>query len=230
MLELLKELGVAGLALGAVAWLAREIVTESLRREADQLAEKMRRDTELTLEKVRHDAGMELERHKHRLSLQAEEHRVRFSKLVERRIDLVAKLYSEIADFLLETSILKIRVDATEILSKDIANMVTEAYDNLQILLKTYKEAEIYIPKNVASDVWNLISPSDTAMRRAKAHLDWMNKNGSSTSGSTAGLKSALKTISLSSSVRSVIPHFHELLGVEQLQREARASSNDVQI
>ena|SRR6266436_1177386 len=119
----------------------------------------------------------------------------------------MARLYSQLADFLLEASLLKIVVDSRQSIDDEIIRSVESGYAHLQELLKTYSEAKLYLPHNVAEDIWHLLSPADVALRRAKA--------GIANHCEIGPLKGTLSTISIAASVSSVLPEFHSLLGVE---------------
>jgi len=85
--DIVIALGGQAAFLGAVAWLAKSLVSQRLAREAEEFKIKLKAD-----------ADIEIERLKSSLQIVAAEHQVRFAKLHEKRAEVIAQLYAMLVD------------------------------------------------------------------------------------------------------------------------------------
>src|ERR1700723_281609 len=77
-----ENVGVTGVIIAAVSWLAKKLVSEA-----------MARDTEKFRIELKAAADSQIERQKNELRMLALEHQVRFSKLHEKRAEVIAQIY-----------------------------------------------------------------------------------------------------------------------------------------
>ena len=71
--------------IGLVAWLGRSLLSQVLAKELETFKSKLSQQ-----------AALSIEQSKHQLALKAAEHQVSFSRLHERRMELIADLYSQL--------------------------------------------------------------------------------------------------------------------------------------
>lgn len=81
----LASLGISGLALGAISYVAKSILQQWLSARLDAHKNQLRYESELELERLRTD-----------LHKEAFEHQVRFSRLHDRRAEVIAEVYARL--------------------------------------------------------------------------------------------------------------------------------------
>jgi len=85
--DVLIALGGQAAFLGAVAWLAKSLVSHRLAREAEEFRIKLKADADLAIERL-----------KSSLQMVAAEHQIRFTKLHEQRVEIISRLSRELVE------------------------------------------------------------------------------------------------------------------------------------
>jgi hypothetical protein len=86
-LEVLSQLGVFGIGIGALGWLARTITVHWLNKDVEQYRSKLQNAHDVEMEKLRSD-----------LRLRAIEHEIRFRSIHEKQARILARTYAKLHD------------------------------------------------------------------------------------------------------------------------------------
>ena len=132
------------LAVAAIAWLAKALIGNSLQRELETHRAALERDNQIATDRLRHD-----------LSIAAQERSVVFSKLHERRAEVIASVYSLIAEVARKGNSFSSPIEMGGEPTKQ--EKYSQFVDAFNALLEFFEKNKIYLPKDTCTKVDTLI-------------------------------------------------------------------------
>jgi hypothetical protein len=209
MMAIIEALVPPALMLAAIAWLAKVLIVNALRRESDRLRTSLEKDAALGIENVRQAAARELEAARHSYNRDLEEHKVRFSRLQDIRIEPICDLYAKLAGMCSQASTVEVylQIDTDTDLTKDIERLRVAMVD----AIRSFDAALLYLPQHVIELVDQLIEAIRDAELAYHLHL----QRDAANLGAAQRLLMKQLPRNLSLPLRDLADKIRAILGVE---------------
>jgi hypothetical protein len=146
-----ERIGSSALLIGALAWLARSLISHFLTKDVEKFKDQISAASELEKEKLRND-----------LRKIAYEHEVTFSKLHTERAEIIKMTHSLLVDVIeaLDSMLFLSGTPDEEVIARDRTDKAKRAHD---ALVEYHNKNRIFLPSELARQISTLISELGTA-------------------------------------------------------------------